>query len=320
MTILKYLSMFCLFFYSAYCLYNSGNYLTNSFVQHIFLLLVALLLLKVKEVVFTTEQHCILLNNMSVKNGNRWLDVLIISTSIFFFMETMSTDLKNRIWCSMLILSTVTVYLFFSYQYMKKNITNNHYINYKTKTSYDAILYHEMAHASVLKYFDENSFTDYNLKISLPDKKIINKISAFLNPLPHGGCLYFQFKEKEQERNESLSYFFLLMFLSGNIGERILLNKQIPGSNSDMVRWKEEAENYLKNWYAYLYNNEPQNKIQIEENLIALEKLKSDQTKKLEEYFTKNREVFNKYFNLFKGKKIVCKSELSEFLKELNAV
>lgn len=312
--------MLCLFFYSGYCLYNSGNYMPLPFLQHIFLLMIPLLFLKIKEVIFINEKQSVLLNDMSGKNSNKWIDVLLISTSIFFLMETMSFELKNIIWCSMLILSTITVYLFFSYQHIKKNITNNHYINYKTKTSYDSILYHEMAHASVLKYFDENSFADYNLKISLPEKKILNRIAAFINPLPHGGCLYFEFKEKEQEKNENLSYFFLLMFLSGNIGERILLNKQISGSNSDMIRWKEEAENYLKNWYAYLYNNEPQNKIQIEENLIALEKLKSDQSKKLEEYFIKNKDVFNKYFNLFKGKKIVCKSELTEFLKELKTV
>jgi len=109
----------------------------------------------------------------------------------------------------------------------------------------------------------------------------------------------------------------MLLYLSGQVAERVLCGENTLGSNVDISKWQNTARQFLANGLGAFYFNPPENSLEVLHNHTVLQKLFNKQYSLLCKHLELNRSVLEDLATAILEKTELDKKALIPFLSRI---
>lgn len=112
----------------------------------------------------------------------------------------------------------------------------------------------------------------------------------------------------------------MLCLLVGQQAEKFIFNDHFDGASRDLRHWQQEAKNFLRSGFWGLYFSPVENDYEAEQNRLALERLRDEQSDLLSRFFKANQEVLQDLAQELRTKGKLLKADVEPFLSQVQVV
>lgn len=119
---------------------------------------------------------------------------------------------------------------------------------------------------------------------------------------------------------KSLSEWFMMMYLAGQIAETLRFGESSFGSSSDIQKWQSFAAQYLKEQHAGLYIHDPKSDFDMENNRALFQRILNEQTALVRSFLEKNRPVLEKVANAMLDHESLDEKAIGTLLKDAELI